>query len=82
MKQETAELLSAEGGAIRDSYSGRCMYGETTYAVTFESKGDDEGALVRSAYELGVGGSDDVEGVLSDLDNLRSDQMGLGIVVY
>jgi hypothetical protein len=82
MKQETAELLGNEGGEVRADYSGRCMYGETTHAVTFESTGDYERALVRSAYELGVRGSDDVEGVLSDLDNLRSDQMGLGIVVY
>ena len=82
MRQETAELLANEGGEVRTAYSGRCMYGETTHAVTFESTGDYERALVRSAYELGVRGSEDVEGVLSDLDNLRSDQMGLGIVVY
>ena len=73
---------SDEDGEVREDYSGRCMYGETTHAVVFDSKGDYERALVRASYELGVRGSDDVEGVLSDLDNLRTDSMGLGIVVY
>ena len=82
MREDTAYLLEDEGGELSDSYSGRAMYGETTYAVTFESKSDFERALVRAGYELGRKGSDDVEAVLSDLDGLRTDAMGLGIVAY
>lgn len=82
MREDTAYLLEDEGGDLRDDYSGRAMYGKTTYAVTFDSRSDFERALVRAAYELGSKGSDDVEAVLNDLDNLRSDSMGLGIVVY
>lgn len=82
MREDTANLLADEGGELRDAYSGRAMYGETTHAVTFDSKGDFEKALVRAGYELGRQGSDDVEGVLSDLDGLRTDSMGLGIIAY
>lgn len=82
MREEIAERLGDEGGEVRDDYSGRGMNGKTTHAVTFDSAWDYERALVRAAYELGVRGSDDVEGVLSGLDSLRTDNMGLGIVVY
>jgi hypothetical protein len=82
MREDTAGLLADEGGELRESYSGRAMYGKTTFAVTFDAKGDFERALVRAGYELGRQGSDDVEAVLSDLDGLRTDSMGLGIIVY
>ena len=82
MMEEEAVLLTEDMGEMRDDYSGRGMYGETTYAVCFDSQSDFERALLNAAFDLGQNGADDVEGLLSDLRNLRRDSMGLGIVVY
>lgn len=82
MRQEVAELLSEDMGEIREDYSGRCMYGKTTHAVVYDSRGDYERALIYAAYEVGARGDDDVEGTLGELMNLATDSMGMGIVVY
>jgi hypothetical protein len=82
MRQEVAELLTEDMGEIREEYSGRGMYGKTTHAVVYDSRGDYERALIYAAYEVGNRGNDDVEGILGELSNLGSDSMGMGIVVY
>lgn len=82
MRQEVAELLTEDMGEIREDYSGRCMYGKTTHAVVYDSRGDYERALIYAAYEVGARGNDDVEGILGELQNLATDSMGMGIVVY
>jgi hypothetical protein len=82
MRQEVAELLSEDMGEIRDAYSGRGMYGKSTHAVVYDSRGDFESALINAAFEVGSRGSDNVEGILGELKNLGTDSMGMGIVVY
>jgi hypothetical protein len=82
MRQEVAELLSEDMGEIREDYSGRGMYGKSTHAVVFDSRGEYESALIYAAYEVGARGNDDVEGILGELRNLGTDSMGMGIVVY
>ena len=82
MMEEVAVLLTEDMGEVRDSYSGRGMYGEETYAVVFDSQSDYQRALLYAAFNLGETGADDVEGLLADLAKLRTDSMGLGIVVY
>jgi hypothetical protein len=82
MRQEVAELLSEDMGEIRDDYSGRGMYGKSTHAVVYDSRGDFESALINAAFEVGARGSDNVEGILGELKNLGTDSMGMGIIVY
>lgn len=91
MRQELAELLSEDIGEIRDDYSGRGMFGKSTHAVVYDSRGDFESALINAAFDVGAGratqvararGNDDVEGILGELKNLGTDSMGMGIVVY
>lgn len=82
MREEVAALLTEDMGEVRDDYSGRGMYGESTYAVTYDSNSDFEAALLNAAFDLGANGADDVEGLLADMRNLRKDSMGMGIVVY
>jgi hypothetical protein len=86
MKSDTAKLLSTDGlGEMTSTYSGRGMNGETTHAVVFEHRCDYEGALLNAAFDLGARaslGTLDVEEILSDLRNLGTDSMGMGIVVY
>lgn len=82
MREEVADLLTEDMGEKRDDYSGRAMYGKTTFAVTFDSRSDYERALLYAAFSLGENGGDDVEGTLRELGNLAMDSMGLGIVVY
>ena len=50
-----------------DGYSGRFMYGRTTQALTVESV-IDMGFLVKKAEKKGI--------------DLRTDQLGLGFIVY
>jgi len=72
MKQDQAQLLSDalydEGydASINDDYSGRGMYGKTTYAVTSDAAPDDV------AYACGK----------ADLSRPQSDNMGLDFVYY
>lgn len=90
MRQEMAELLTEDMGEIRAGYSGRCMYGKTTHAVVFDSRGDYERALVHAAFNLGArsedycrpAGDPDEDQLRDELANLACDSMGLGIVVY
>ncbi len=82
MRQEVAELLSEDMGEIRDDYSGRGMFGKTTHAVVYDSRGDFESALINAAYEVGARGNDNVEGILGELRNIGTDSMGMGIIVY
>jgi len=61
---------------IRDNYSGRGMYGKTTFAVVVDSVCDLIPALLRQAQE-------DPESI-PDVSTftLRQDNMGLGVVLY
>lgn len=61
---------------IRDDYSGRAMYGETTFAIITDSICELIPSLLRQAQE-----DPDSMPDFSDF-NLQQDSMGLGIVLY
>ena len=87
MKQPLAELLTQNYGEIRDDYSGRFMFGQTTHAVVYENHQQFMECLTYAAFQLG---KEYVEGdydgdqhrMVEELARLRQDSMGLGIVVY
>jgi len=61
---------------IRDNYSGRGMYGKTTFAIVTDSVSDLIPALLRQAQE-------DPESMPDfSIFKLRQDNMGLGVVLY
>jgi len=90
MKREIAELLNdvSDGkGQLYEGYSGRGMFGNETWAVTFDSTEDYTSSLIDAAYQVGVDcgetmGRVNGEFELDDLKNMRTDSMGFGIVVY
>lgn len=64
---------------MRDGYSGRGMYGKTTFAVVTDSLSDLIPALLcHAAYNY----VDVVENNLFDNFKLHQDNMGLGVVLY
>lgn len=85
MKKEVAEILFdlMQGACVecsmRDEYSGRGMYGETTHAISGDFSDGDVAVAVASAYDLGyIEGTD----IVPEDFSYRSDNMGLGIVIY
>ena len=68
---------------VREDYSGRGMYGETTAALTAESLSSIIVGMVRAAVELADSEDDaSVEELVDFAEGMRTDNMGLGIVVY
>lgn len=83
MKENVAKALATalenECGIevnLRDSYSGRCMYGKTTWAIS----GDFSMSDVAIAWAYAVEFDDDLRP--DSLDRLSEDSMGLGVVIY
>ena len=69
------ELLEDNGVETR-SYSGRCMYGRTCLGVDCDGLED-----LLIAVASGVN-DDNREDVVYALRGLRSDSMGMGVIVY
>jgi hypothetical protein len=64
---------------LRESYSGRGMFGMTTWAIDLDSWNDfTELAVEAAGYML----SAEKQHFLHAIRRMRSDSMGLGIVVY
>jgi hypothetical protein len=84
MTSEVAELLAENNGEIRDNYSGRCMYGAQTFAVVYDDGSQFQEAILDAAFRLGQDADDDHDAYdkLMQLREIRTDNMGLGIVVY
>ena len=84
MTNEVAKLLTENYGEIREDYSGRYMYGKETIAVIYEDPSQFQECLVNAAFALGM--DEDINNkaydILEELYKLRTDNMGLGIVVY
>jgi hypothetical protein len=80
MTKYTAEALVANGNdlEVRPGYSGRGMFGETTFGVV-GSKREIEEAILETAYFAGQTGE---EAVMEDLTRLRWDNMGLDFIAY
>ena len=72
--QECLEKLADYFGFDVRSYSGRGMYGKTCLAIVGEGIN-----LISLGYALGEMDRDIDK---YDLDNMRSDSMGLGMVYY
>ena len=93
MRQELKDLFLGAGaetycgasGDLRPMYSGRGMYGDSTYAVVFDNEKDFKDAMVDIAFQLGIGSERGFEGedeIADELKRLRIDNLGLSIVVY
>lgn len=85
MTKDMANRLRGQGGKMHEGYSGRSMYGNETVAVEFESDGEFREALIEVIYEAGVEyGYADEEGyeITDEAKRLRTDSLGLGIIVY
>lgn len=88
MKRELAELIVANAPSlsemsVREHYSGRAMYGETTCAV-YTAGGVDE--VLQALFDAGASGEIELaaeEGWIDErMPRFRIDQLSLGVVVY
>lgn len=67
---------------LREDYSGRAMYGETTAGLVGDF-GEIMACAVLVAFELGEEGDDQgLEELTEDLRNLRTDNMGMSMIIY
>lgn len=101
MKEAAAKMLfEAASDAdleveIREDYSGRGMYGKTTFAVVVDDVMDLLAATIKYAAEVGYdvgyavaieeatkGSLGDDKFEAPDFRNLRTDSMGMRVVVY
>jgi len=73
------EAMENEGMecSIMPDYSGRCMYGKTTYAISCDNVLDLMVAAIREALE---GSEEDSE--IFERWHPSMDQLGLGVVIY
>ena len=68
---------------VREDYSGRGMYGETTTALIASDISDVIVGMIQYAVYMKEEENDDAIDLLCEtVEYLRTDQMGLGIVVY
>ena len=87
MRQETATAIrrAAESEDLscscRHDYSGRGMFGKTTWAVEVDGPTDFIVAVALAASEFEPG-SVEAADFCADLGNVREDQMGLGLIFY
>lgn len=79
MKAHIAELICSVNGSLelRENYSGRGMYGNTTTAIVFDSHNEFLAACVEAALN-----SDDFDEFLDEISRFSYDSMGLSKIVY
>ena len=98
MRIETARAVAAAGDAagfefeVREAYSGRGMFGQTTAALEYDSLGELLGAVAVAgarAAEAANNGPDPrnadpftLDDLAEDLHRVRVDKMGRGWVIY
>lgn len=75
-----AEIADEWGAEVVDDYSGRGMYGDTTHAVTLDASGVEVLMCVLERVQDGSLTEDDLDDI--KIKRLRSDSMGLGMVIY
>ena len=89
MKKSTAELIEHYGSELRlrDSYSGRCMYGKTTYGIV-GSESDYASAVTDAAGDIvenAFGQTEAAEQVVKFLEDAlqaTTDNMGYDTIWY
>lgn len=92
MKKEIAEMLVQYNTDLRlyENYSGRGMYGKNTTGISCENMAQVMEAVGNAFYgmieDAMVDGEDydptEAENLTDVLTNLRTDSLGLGIIVY
>ncbi len=88
MQKEFAEALAETGWVeLRESYSGRGMYGNATAAVTFDSLKDLFSAIAEVAYSHGYDeASEELKthtwDIITCARKINLDSMGLGQIAY
>ena len=80
MTKEAAKTIANYcNGKIDKNYSGRGMFGKTTYGVVI----DDESELFYGLAEIMTSGNqEERENVAEWLCNIKSDNMGLQMIYY
>jgi len=82
MKAEAAELFSMYGD-VKENYSGRGMFGKSTYAVVFDSDVDFFKCISDLIVEFVEDQNMDDAQLLSEtLKKIRIDDMGKRIIYY
>jgi hypothetical protein len=92
MNKDIAEMLINYGNdlSIHEDYSGRGMYGETTTAITCDSKDDLMEAIGECFFEMVLDAKDmgedydntGVKELKNVLTNLQQDSLGRGYIFY
>ena len=78
---------------LRENYSGRCMYGRDTCAIVVDNQMQLMSDLIQYMADNVMGPDDDEKpqgdeswnwegGPIPDIDSLRIDSMGRGVVIY
>jgi len=68
---------------VREDYSGRGMYGDTTTALIASDISDVIVGMIQFAVNMKEAEDDEtIDLICKTAEHLRTDQMGLGIVVY
>ena len=87
MKLEEAQFIvdaCEENGldaSLREAYSGRCMYGSTTAGVVVQGGvASIIPCLMQQARELAA--TDSADEIPDFYDEIRTDSMGLGTIIY
>ena len=91
MTKKSMELIEEAGGHLgleikpREEYSGKGMYDRQTCAIVCDDIGDFVAAVAQGAINLFEENPQNYTGAanfIEDMRGLRTDSMGLGIVVY
>lgn len=89
MRKETAEAIVRAGEdlgydlTVRENYSGRGMYGETTCGVEYDRLAHLLAAVGSACHDLGVQGrEDEAIAVMDCLRHAATDNMGTGWILY
>ena len=78
-----AATIDGTGLQLRDDYSGRSMYGAKTAAIVADSLTDFLVGLARFCGDLDPMEQDrEIEEAVLACQDLRTDSMGMGIVLY
>ena len=91
MKKNVAHLLvnHSDSLTLSEGYSGRGMFGKTTYAVIADSSSGFHDALA-SVVDAAIAGDfntlyenqDDAGDIVDFIRDMRSDNMGMGLIYY
>jgi hypothetical protein len=83
---EVAEDAGNENVSLREDYSGRGMYGQTTAGLVVGSLGDLLPLVAAAAAQLerqqGEEGVMDIDTFIGSLERIRTDNMGRDLIVY